>query len=59
MTSLIKPVWIVSKTINQGTPLHIGTYKTKQEAENAALLAYTFHTERCPNDKVEMFINER
>ena len=58
MTRLLAVRWMVAKSVNGGPSLLMGSYATKEQAECAALEMYVFHTDRCPNDKVEMFVRE-
>lgn len=56
MKSLIPQSFLVSKSVNGGPRLCLGSFPTREIADEQALILFAFHKERCPQDKVEMFI---
>jgi hypothetical protein len=55
---MIQRVWTVGKKVNGGAVIYLGSFPTKQKAEEAAFLAWSFHRSRCPNDYVETVVAE-
>lgn len=58
MTYRIPRRWMVSKQVNGGNWIALGTYDSEADAAGVIVSNREFHSERCPNDEVRYSLRE-